>query len=83
MGAEPEAYIEQFRSELQHLIAKTLATRRNNAASLEALDIPGLRSAIRMFTPNMRDWIGKVLDRLEAVDKGDADWATVRSGSEA
>ncbi|ANJ76544.1 hypothetical protein PQH03_28335 [Ralstonia insidiosa] len=82
-GAEPEAYIEQFRSELQHLIAKTLATRRNNAASLEALDIPGLRSAIRMFTPNMRDWIGKVLDRLEAVDKGDADWATVRSGSEA
>lgn len=29
------------------------------------LDLPGLRVAIRAFTPHMHDWISKVIDALE------------------
>lgn len=82
-GAEPEAYADQFRSELQRLVAQTIATQQRNSASLVELDIPGLRSAIRMLTPNMRDWIGKALDRLEAGGVAEAASATSASSSSA
>ncbi|MBA9859186.1 hypothetical protein [Ralstonia insidiosa] len=82
-GAEPQAYVDQFRSELQRLIAEAVARTHRNTTALAELDIPGLRSAIRMLTPNMRDWIGKVLDSLESRDADDAAPATTASSSAA
>ncbi|TSP14038.1 hypothetical protein [Cupriavidus campinensis] len=38
-------------------------TKTNEAVSL---DLPGLRSAIRVLTPTFREWIGRVIDALEA-----------------
>ncbi|ENZ78028.1 MULTISPECIES: hypothetical protein [Ralstonia] len=82
-GSDPEAYVDQFRSELQRLIAEAIARNGRTITTLAELDIPGLRSAIRMFTPNMRDWIGKALDILEAGGVASATPTTTEGSSVA
>jgi len=47
------------------LISRIRELERASQPGSGELDLPGLRVAIRAFTPHMHDWISKVIDALE------------------